>query len=129
MPAWGKGACGLTNEQIGVLVDYLMAGDGRSPQKLRPAPQPLAGGNGIRGGELFTQLCAGCHGPAKLAPALGNSAFLKTAGDEFIARTIVNGRTDTAMPSFQREGTAGLTDDEVRHLLAYIRSLGESQKP
>jgi mono/diheme cytochrome c family protein len=129
MPAWGKGAGGLTNEQIGVLVEYLMAGDGRPPQKLRPAPQPLAGGNGFRGGELFTQLCAGCHGPAKLAPSLGNPAFLKSASDEFIARTIVNGRTDTAMPSFQREGAAGLTDDEVRHLLAYIRSLGENQKP
>jgi mono/diheme cytochrome c family protein len=123
MPAWGKGAGGLTAEQVNVLVDYLAAGDSRPPQKLRPAPQPLTGGNPIRGQELFTQLCAGCHGAPKLAPSLGNPVFLKSASDEFIARTIVNGRTDTAMPAFQREGAAGLTDEEVRHLLAYVRSL------
>jgi mono/diheme cytochrome c family protein len=123
MPAWGKSAGGLTADQVNVLVDYLATGDSRPPQKLRPAPRPLTGGRATRGGELFTQLCAGCHGSPKLAPSLGNPVFLKTASDEFIARTIVNGRIDTAMPAFQREGAAGLTDDEVRHLLAYIRSL------
>jgi mono/diheme cytochrome c family protein len=126
MPAWGKGAGGLTSEQVNILVDYLAAGDSRPPQKLHPAPQPLTGGDPVRGGQLFTQLCAGCHGPAKLAPSLGNPVFLKTASDDFIARTIVNGRTDTAMPAFQREQAAGLTDDEVRHLLAYIRSLAKN---
>jgi mono/diheme cytochrome c family protein len=126
MPTWGKSAGGLTPEQVEVLIEYLAAGDSRPPQKLRPAPQPLIGGNSARGSELFTQLCAGCHGSPKLAPSLGNPVFLKTASDEFIARTIVNGRIDTTMPAFQREGAAGLTDDEVRHLLAYVRSLGTS---
>jgi mono/diheme cytochrome c family protein len=129
MPAWGKGAGGLTPGQVDALVDYLAAGDDRPPQKLRSAPQPLTGGNPRRGGELFVQLCVGCHGPAKLAPSLGNPQFLKSASDDFIARTIVNGRTDTAMPAFQRPGAAGLTDDEVRHLLAYIRSLDRTHEP
>lgn len=125
MPAWGKGAGGLTTEQVSGLVDYLLEGDGRPPQVLRPAPRPLAGGSSTRGGELFTQLCAGCHAAGKIAPNLANPVFQKTAGDEFLARTIVNGRADTAMPAFQRPGCAGLTDDEVRHLLAYVRSLGK----
>jgi mono/diheme cytochrome c family protein len=124
MPAWGKSAGGLTPDQVNSLVAYLLAGDNRPPQALRPCPQPLSGGNAAHGGELFTQLCSGCHAAGKVAPALGNSVFQKTASDEFIARTIANGRADTAMPAFQRPGTAGLTDDEVRHLLAYIRSLG-----
>jgi mono/diheme cytochrome c family protein len=125
MPAWGKGAGGLTPAQVSALVDYLAAGDGRPPQHLRPAPQPVTGGRAERGAELFTQLCAGCHGGARIAPALGNPAFQKAASDDFIARTIVNGRTDTAMPAFQREGAAGLTDDEVRDLVAYVRSLAK----
>jgi cytochrome c oxidase cbb3-type subunit 3 len=123
MPAWGKGAGGLTREQIDALAGYLAAGDGRPAQELRPPPD-LTGGDARRGGELFTQLCVGCHGANKLAPSLGNPVFRKTASDRFVAATIRNGRRDTAMPAFQRETAAGLTDDEVRDLTAYVRSLG-----
>jgi mono/diheme cytochrome c family protein len=136
MPAWGKGAGGLTKAQIDSLVDYLAAGDGRPTQKLRPAPVVSHGNSGIqsdaaparsktRGAELFTQNCAGCHGRNALAPSLGNPVFQQTATNAFLARTIVNGRADTAMPAFQREGAAGLTDEEVRDLVTYIRSLGK----
>jgi mono/diheme cytochrome c family protein len=125
MPAWNRNAGGLTPQQVSSLVDYLAAGDGRPPQTLRPVLEPLAGGNAARGGELFTQLCSACHqGERRVAPALGNPVFQKTASDRFIAATIANGRQDTAMPSFRRAGTACLTDDEIRDLLAHVRSLG-----
>jgi mono/diheme cytochrome c family protein len=139
MPAWGKSAGGLTKEQVDALVGYLADGDNRPPQKLRQdalfsSPLPRFGGEGLgvkesgsaaRGGELFTQLCSGCHGANKLAPSLGNPVLQRTATDEFFARTIINGRADTAMPAFQREGADGLTDDEVRDLVVYIRSLAK----
>jgi mono/diheme cytochrome c family protein len=96
----------------------------RPPQRLRPAPS-AGGGDPKRGGELFAQMCAGCHGKNQLAPSLGNPAFQKAASDEFLARTIVNGRIDTAMPAFQHDGSDGLTDDEVRDLVAHLRSLGK----
>jgi mono/diheme cytochrome c family protein len=121
MPAWGKQAGGLTDKQIAALVAYLEAGDSRPPQQLRPAPTLAANGNPVRGGELFTQYCAGCH--SKLAPSLGNPVFQKSISDRFIALTIVNGRADTAMPAFQRPGAASLSDDEVRDLVAHVRSL------
>lgn len=127
MPAWSKSAGGLTTEQVNALVAYLRAGDSRPPQSLRPAPEPVASGNPSRGGELFTQLCSACHGGGKVAPALANPVFQQTAGNRFIALTIINGRADTAMPAFQRPGAAGLTDDEVRDLIAYVRSLGVVQ--
>jgi mono/diheme cytochrome c family protein len=127
MPAWGKNAGGLTPEQVTSLVDYLAAGDQRPPQPLSPIPVPLSGGRVDRGGQLFTQLCSACHANGKVAPNLANPVFQKTASNTLIARTIVNGRADTAMPAFQRDGCAGLTDEEVRDLLSYIRSLG--QKP
>jgi mono/diheme cytochrome c family protein len=123
MPAWGKSAGGLTAEQVASLVDFLAKGDQRPSQQLRPIPDLTKTGDVARGGQLFTQLCAGCHGSNKLAPSLGNAAFQKSASDEFIARTIVNGRQDTAMPAFQRKDSAGLSDDEIRALLAYVRSL------
>lgn len=122
MPAWSKAAGGLTDAQIDKLVDYLLAGDDRPPQKLVAAPKP-ATGDANRGNELFTQLCNGCHGLPRLAPSLGNPAFQRQASDDFIARTIANGRSDTAMPTFQGAGSMGLTDAEVRDLVAYIRSL------
>ena len=124
MPAWGKSAGGLTDAQVEKLVDYLAAGDGRPAQKVRSLANP-GGGNAARGAELFTQTCAGCHGANRLAPSLGNPTFQKTASAEFIARTIINGRADTPMPAFQREGAAGLTDEEVRDLVAHVRSLGK----
>lgn len=125
MPAWGKAAGGLAPEQIESLVGYLL-GDA-SPTGPPPVPDPR-GGDAGRGGELFTQLCAGCHGANRLAPSLGNPAFQRSASDEFLARTIRSGRPDTAMPAFRR-GDLGLTDDEIRHLIAYLRSLRTSTTP
>lgn len=122
MSGWSKNAGGLTDQQISKLADFLLAGDDRPPQALKPAPKPGTGDAG-RGGELFAQLCAGCHGGSRLAPSLGNPVFLRQASDAFLARTISNGRTDTAMPTFQGEGSIGLTDAEVHDLVAYIRSL------
>jgi mono/diheme cytochrome c family protein len=124
MPAWNRSAGGLTEGQIDSLVEYLAKGDGKPAQVLRNEPK-VQRGDGTRGKELFSQLCAGCHGGNQLAPSLGNSAFQKTASDEFILKTIANGRTDTAMPTFQREGADGLTDEELRDLLACIRSFGQ----
>jgi mono/diheme cytochrome c family protein len=123
MPAWAKGAGGLTAAQVEALVRYLAEGDGRPAQEARPEPVPR-GGEAGRGGQLFTQLCAGCHGGNRLAPSLGNPVFQASAKDEWLARTIRHGRPDTPMPASQRPGAAGLSDEEVRDLVAYLRSLG-----
>lgn len=125
MPGWDKGGGGLDDAQLGVLVDYLSAGDGRPAQSLRRAPDNLASGNAPRGAELFTQLCSGCHGltgAGAIGPSLNSPAFLAMTSDEFLALTIVNGRTDTPMPAFQSTAAAGLTDQEIRDLVKLIRS-------
>lgn len=121
MPAWGKSGGGLTSEQLDSLVNFLAPG---TAKVRNPSSVPPRRGEPRRGAELFGQLCAGCHGKNQLAPALGNAVFQSTASDEFIVRTIRRGRPDTAMPAFQHEGADSLTDDEIEHLLAFLRSLG-----
>jgi mono/diheme cytochrome c family protein len=127
MPAWGKSGGGLTTEQITNLADYLVGKPETQARERKQASQipAVQRGDPGRGSKLFTQLCAGCHGGNRLAPALANSVFQKTASDEFIVRTIAGGRPDTAMPAFQRQGADGLTDEEVQHLLAFVRSLAK----
>jgi mono/diheme cytochrome c family protein len=127
MPGWDATGGGLSDVQVDAIVSYLAAGDGRPVQPLRPAPDNLSAGQAARGAQLFIQQCSACHGNAgqgRLGPALANPAFLSQATDALLANTVVNGRQDTAMPAFQQPDGSGLSDQEVRDLVAFVRSLG-----
>ena len=68
-------------------------------------------GDASNGLSLFLRNCAGCHGMngrGGMAPEIGNPVFQRAATDEFIIRTIRNGRVATAMPAFQRNRGAGV---------------------
>ncbi|MBI3282234.1 MAG: c-type cytochrome [Acidobacteria bacterium] len=120
MPGWGPKAGGLREAEIQVIVEYL-----RGETKFTALPPAPARGSAERGHRLFTMNCAGCHGVGGkngFAPALANAVFQKAATDAFIAETIRNGRGNTPMPSF---GRAGLGQQEIGDLLAYIRSLAQ----
>jgi mono/diheme cytochrome c family protein len=87
----------------------------------------LGSGNAANGKELYLRHCAGCHGEqgaGKLGPALANSGFLKAATTEYIAATIVRGRSGTPMPAFGRDSVsyAKLTTTEVLDIAVFIRS-------
>ena len=123
MPAWDKQAGGLLPEEIAAVIEYLRAG--ATPAGKMP-PLTLAGDHG-RGLTLFLRNCAGCHGMdgrGGIAPEIGNPVFQKAATDEFIVRTIRNGRQSTAMPAFQRGDAPAFTDQDVADVLAYVRTLG-----
>jgi mono/diheme cytochrome c family protein len=60
-----------------------------------------------------------------LAPEIGNPVFQRAATDDFIVRTIRNGRIGTAMPAFQRKEAPALSDQDIADVLAYLRTLGE----
>jgi cytochrome c oxidase cbb3-type subunit 3 len=129
MPAWSADSGGLSEEEIGRLVDYLLV-------DAPPAGDSLAKtwdgsftvqGNPQRGGVLFAKQCTGCHGAGgkgDLAPALASPAFRKAASDGFLYVTIAMGRKNTAMPGFLGTQTAGLSDTDIIDLVAYVRSLG-----
>jgi cbb3-type cytochrome c oxidase subunit III len=127
MPAWGVQAGGLQPAEILALVDYLQAGTDHKTAPDAAGTKPVTQGDVARGAILFTRNCAGCHGVTGrggIAPELANPTFQQAASDHFIVTTIRNGRQSTAMPSFQKPGSAGLGDAEISDLLAYVRTWG-----
>jgi cytochrome c oxidase cbb3-type subunit 3 len=127
MPAWGPHAGGLLPDEITGVIEYLRAGAPAAPAMTALALR----GEPSHGLSLFLRNCAGCHGMngrGGLAPEIGNPVFQRAATDEFIIRTIRNGRIGTAMPAFQRLEAPALGDQDIADVLAYLRTLGEPRR-
>ena len=93
----------------------------------RPAPGGRAGRRARRGrgnptAQLFTEVCAGCHGATAAAgpraPSLLADTWLHGSDDESIARNIRDGFLDKGMPPFKE----ALTDQQVWQMVAYLRT-------
>lgn len=90
--------------------------------------QPLASSESStpdpeKGRTIFIHNCAACHqengeGQIGLAPSIRNRDFLAIATDDFIKRTIIQGRPGTAMIS-----RADLSNGDINHIIAFLRSL------
>jgi len=126
MPAWGPHAGGLLPEEITGVIEYL-----RSGALAAPAMTALTlHGDASNGLSLFLRNCAGCHGMngrGGMAPEIGNPVFQRAATDDFIVRTIRNGRVATAMPAFQRPEAPAFSDQDITDVLAYLRTMGEAK--
>jgi cbb3-type cytochrome c oxidase subunit III len=124
MPAWGAHAGGLLPEEITGVIEYIRAGAPPTPT-MTALTQHGDASNGL---SLFLRNCAGCHGMngrGGMAPEIGNPVFQQAATDEFILRTIRNGRIETAMPAFQPNEAPAFSDQDIADVLAYLRTLGE----
>lgn len=86
------------------------------------------------GRTLFGAFCTGCHGqdgmgrrlPAMVSfPSIANPDFLAIASDRFLELTIEMGRPGRRMPGWRKDG--GLRPDEIRAVVAQLRSLGGVQ--
>ena len=82
------------------------------------------------GATLYGAFCAGCHGrdgmgrrlPGLISfPSIANPDFLSLVSDEFLLRTVMDGRPGRRMPGWAKDG--GLRTDEVRAVIAHLRSL------
>lgn len=108
---------------------------GSSNPSSNPAPTPQAASVDIGlGKQKFEAVCASCHGvDGKGLPGLGKdlttSQFVKSLTDEQLVEFIKKGRdtsdpantTGVAMPP--KGGDPSLTDDQLRAIVAYIRTL------
>lgn len=88
--------------------------------------QPLAAASGKA---LYDKYCKLCHGEnaegyaADNASALANQQFLQTATDPFLFTAIERGRPGTAMAGYSDAIGGPLTAQQIRSIMAYLRSL------
>lgn len=78
------------------------------------------------GAQLFTTNCAQCHGQSAnggSAPTLNAKEFLKTTTDDQIRVLISGGVSGSAMPAWSLDFGGTLTDEQVRQIVTYLRSL------
>jgi putative heme-binding domain-containing protein len=86
---------------------------------------PVAAAALAEGQALFRGLCSGCHGGAGRGgkgPDLTDTRWIHGSGDDDIARVIQNGVPKTTMKKLGES----LKDDQIRKVIAYIRSLARS---
>lgn len=77
-----------------------------------------------RGGKLFADNCATCHGKlgeGDLGPALNDKKFLKRTDDGVIFSLISSGVPGTAMPSWSQIHGGPFTDEQIRDVVSYVR--------
>lgn len=78
----------------------------------------------ITEGQQLFATCAACHGQAGegklgIAPRLNSQTFLEAASDDFLVRSVTEGRAGTTMVGWGKTMPAG----QIQSLVAYIRSL------
>jgi mono/diheme cytochrome c family protein len=131
-------ALGLSENQIDLLTLYTLSLRRRTlPDLYLPKDRVRAMRFGARefssdGATVYTAVCSACHGangqgarfPGLVPnPSISNADFLELASDDFLFATINKGRPGRPMLAWgEREN--GLTADEIRSLIAYIRALG-----
>lgn len=114
MLAFGQSGL-LTPDQIGDLVEHVLANSGQSANQTAAA----------RGAPLFAQQCSSCHGadgkgnPALGAPDLTDGIWLYGGARADIQRSIFFGRGGV-MPAW----TGRLADEQITALAVYVHALG-----
>ena len=123
MPVWNEKAGGLKNEEIQAIVDFIKV---NRKNKVTVKFGFTGQSNKENGNQIYQLHCTGCHGingKNGIAPTLANPVFQQTYTDHQIAFTIQKGRKDTAMPAFQSPGKAGLSNQDITDIVAFIRTL------
>ena len=79
------------------------------------------------GHQLFTANCAQCHGTDATgggsAPTLNSKQFLKSTSDNQIFALVSGGVSGTEMPAWSLDYGGTFTDEQVRQVITYLRSL------
>jgi len=77
------------------------------------------------GQALYKRNCITCHGSSgegDVGPALNDKTFLDTTADDTIFSVISSGVPGTEMPAWNQSHGGPLTDENVRQLVAFLRS-------
>ena len=123
----------LGKKDIESIVAYLRSYETLPERAAEVDAQPAAKGDVARGQASFNLICLSCHGPngdgyaaGGTGTAIGKAGFLSKATDGFIRTTIKEGRTNTRMLGFGKEGPrimAALSDQEIDDIIVYLRTV------
>lgn len=116
MAAWMPRYSGLTLEEIEALAEFM-----KSKRIINSefVVVQRTNGNSIEGEILYKANCTICHGDDGRGAhiiTISNSDMLSVANDEFLHKTIVDGRRNTAM-----SGWGGFSSEEMADILAFLR--------
>jgi len=113
-----------------VFMVVLIAGFGayrvREPSLRRDAKAAQLTSYRAIGAQLFQTNCTACHGKDAVggsAPVLNSQEFLKGTTDDQINNLIAGGVPGTEMPAWSLAFAGTLTDEQIRQLTTYLRSL------
>jgi mono/diheme cytochrome c family protein len=121
----------LDDTSLEALVAYLRSWEQKPPVELPPEVATPAAAEAARtGAEVYSDVCAQCHGPkgeGGVGPALSDPKFQSDTTDQEIFDTISKGHKSTPMIAWGEV----LTSDQIQQLVAFIRQLKQesSQSP
>lgn len=95
------------------------------PARRATAAEVLNAGRVERGQASFQENCVACHGTEGegiSAPALNDKTLLDTVSDDLLFSLIRSGVPGTAMPSWGQANGGPFTDEQIRDLVALLRS-------
>lgn len=81
------------------------------------------------GTKLYSTYCSACHGQAGKngpAPAIGDSKYLEAKDDAAITQATADGIVAKGMPAWGKSKGGALTDDQIKDIVTYLRSLAGS---
>lgn len=127
MPGFAVPSGGLlTDKQIGILADGILAKKPASQQ----GPMPAYAGNlgdVTRGAGVFSASCASCHGAngtgGEKAGSVVDAAYLDLVSNQYLRTIVIAGRPDLGCPDFlQRSPGKPMTDEEIADVTAWLVS-------
>ncbi len=110
-----------------VLAIALVSAPAESKSPPAPPVAPTLSPEAVRGGQLYGQMCAVCHGAAgegyaaDQAPRLAQPDFLASVSDAYLREAISNGRRDTTMSAWARIKGGPLKPEDVEAVILFIR--------
>lgn len=118
MIAWGAySGGGLRTEEIDCLIEFI-----RSWEPPRPDENRIddSHGEAQSGQILYERNCVACHGSCGeggIGTSLNAPSFLSIASDEFLGQALIEGRPNTAMPSWRQ-----FDSEQISAIIAYLRT-------
>ena len=120
----------VTDWELDAIVEYLRSLPTNGQSSLTLDESLRVTGDPSRGRKTFATYCAPCHGPrgegyamGGSGPSIGLRSFLAAVSDDYVLKTVKNGRSGTPMRPFSGpQGLASLEDQEIKDVIVFLRS-------